>query len=131
MSLRIFVAAALFVGAPAATRPADETIQHVDLNSTAIPTAVSTHVVTSRTMFAPGAGTGWHFHPGQDFVYVVQGSLIMEARGVAPVAINAGDTYVTPAKQVHRASNPSKSVQAVAIAVSIVPDGEEASVPVN
>jgi mannose-6-phosphate isomerase-like protein (cupin superfamily) len=53
----------------------------------------------------------------------------MEARGKAPVTLTAGQTYLTPARQVHRAFNPSKSAPAVAIAVSIVPDGQAASVP--
>jgi quercetin dioxygenase-like cupin family protein len=131
MSHRALVAAVALIAAPAVPQTGGEPIQHVDLNSTAVATAVPTHVVTSRTSFAPGATTPWHYHPGQDFVYVVQGSLVMEARGADPVTIKAGDTYVTPAKQVHRASNPSKSATAVAIAVSLVPDGQEPTVSVN
>lgn len=127
MSLRILFAVAALTAAPAASQ--QESIQHVDLNNTAVETAAPTHVVTSRNVFAPGAVTGWHYHPGQDFVYMVESSLVMEARGAAPVMLTAGQTYVTPARKVHRASNPSKSAPAVAIAVSIVPDGQEASVP--
>jgi quercetin dioxygenase-like cupin family protein len=129
MAIHLLFAAAALAGAPAPGVGAHEPIVHVDLNSTALAASTPTHVVTSRTTFAPGAVTGWHFHPGQDFVYVVEGSLVMEAKGTAPVTLSAGQTYVTPAKLVHRASNPSKSAEAVAIAVSIVPDGQEASTP--
>jgi quercetin dioxygenase-like cupin family protein len=88
-------------------------------------------VVTSRNNFAPGAVTAWHFHPGEDFVYVARGSLVMELKGAAPITLTAGQTHVTPAGEIHRASNPSKSEEAVAIAVSIIPDGEQPSVEVR
>ena len=47
-------------------------------------------VVQVRVDFAPGAAFGEHSHPGEEIVYVIEGSLEYRVEGRAPVTIEAG-----------------------------------------
>lgn len=55
--------------------------------------------------FAPGGTTGTHFHGGDLVGYIVSGTLVLEQNGVAPRVLNAGDTFVVPARTVHSHTN--------------------------
>jgi quercetin dioxygenase-like cupin family protein len=59
--------------------------------------------------FAPGAAAPRHSHPGQEFVYVVEGSLILEPDGMAAQTLETGGTATQPAGHVHAARNASAS----------------------
>ena len=55
----------------------------------------------------PGLVGGKHYHPGYEFAYVLEGSLVMEVEGKPPVTLKAGDTFHIPPKVVHRGNNAS------------------------
>lgn len=59
------------------------------------------------------------------------GGLIAAKSGerAAPVTLTAGQAHITAAEEVRRAYNANKTAQAAALAVSLVPDGPEASLP--
>jgi quercetin dioxygenase-like cupin family protein len=54
--------------------------------------------------FIPGGARGRNFHPGPD---VLEGTLILEQDGHAPVTLEVGDTAYLPHKHIHKAKNPS------------------------
>jgi quercetin dioxygenase-like cupin family protein len=54
---------------------------------------------------APGAQAGRHFHPGPEFIYIQEGSMVFESDGETPVTLNPGDSRHIPPKQVHNARN--------------------------
>lgn len=58
---------------------------------------------------APGAAAGKHYHPGPEVVYTLQGSWILEVEGKPPLTLKAGESSQIPAKQVHNATNASKT----------------------
>src|SRR5919204_3329924 len=41
---------------------------------------------------APGAVSGRHFHPGPGLAYVLQGALVLEPDGHAPMTLKAGES---------------------------------------
>jgi len=55
--------------------------------------------------FAPGASFPAHSHPGEELVYVTEGSLEYAIAGRAPVALGAGDVLFIPAGVVHAVRN--------------------------
>jgi quercetin dioxygenase-like cupin family protein len=55
--------------------------------------------------FAPGASFPAHSHPGQELVYVTEGSLEYAIVGRAPVTLEAGDALLIPAGAVHAVRN--------------------------
>ena len=62
-------------------------------------------VVQVRVDFDPGAAFGKHHHPGEEIVYVIEGSLEYEVEGKPPVTLKAGDVLFIPAGAVHAAKN--------------------------
>jgi len=62
-------------------------------------------VVQVRVELAPGVAFGRHSHPGEEIVYVLEGSLEYEVKGGPPVTLGAGEVLFIPAGAVHAARN--------------------------
>src|SRR2546422_2344634 len=62
-------------------------------------------VVQVRVDFAPGVVFGKHSHPGEEIVYVLEGSLEYQVEGKPPVTLKAGEVLFIPAGTVHAAKN--------------------------
>jgi quercetin dioxygenase-like cupin family protein len=62
-------------------------------------------VVQVRVDFDPGYASPRHTHPGEEIVYVIEGSLEYEVEGKPPVTLKAGDALFIPAKAIHAAKN--------------------------
>jgi quercetin dioxygenase-like cupin family protein len=58
-----------------------------------------------RVGFAPGAVAPRHSHPGEEIIYVLQGTLEYEVEGQPPVTLKAGDVLFIPAGTIHAAKN--------------------------
>jgi quercetin dioxygenase-like cupin family protein len=61
--------------------------------------------VQVRVDFAPGAAFGKHTHPGEEIIYVLEGSLEYQIEGKPPVTLKAGDVLFIPAGTIHAAKN--------------------------
>ncbi|HEY3600518.1 MAG TPA: cupin domain-containing protein [Chthoniobacterales bacterium] len=80
----------------------------------------------------PGGESGKHTQNGNEFVYVLQGSVIFEAQGKAPITLKAGESFQTTAGEVHNVKNASASEPGKALAFNIARTGtllEDLSVP--
>lgn len=64
-----------------------------------------TEYVVTRITVAPGAGTGWHYHPGEVFGYISQGAMthydgrcavdaVYPTGGIGPLVMEV--VYVNP-----------------------------------
>lgn len=73
---------------------------------------------------APGASAGKHFHPGPEFAYVLEGSLIFEGQGKPPVTLKRGEVLHNPSKEVHDAKNASTTASAKVLVVLIGEKGQ-------
>jgi quercetin dioxygenase-like cupin family protein len=70
-------------------------------------------VVVSTVEYAPGGASMPHRHDAEVFVYVLEGSLIMQVDGKPPVTLVAGQTFHESPSDVHRQSaNASKTAPA-------------------
>ena len=104
---RITAAAALIVGSglalhvalaqQAGTKRTD--LQRHDLGAPGL------EVVQARVDFAEGAAFGRHTHPGEEIIYVLEGSLEYEVEGKPPVTLKAGGVLFIPAGTIHAAKN--------------------------
>jgi quercetin dioxygenase-like cupin family protein len=54
---------------------------------------------------APGVLSPKHTHPGEEIIYVLEGSLQYEVEGQPPVTLKAGDVLFIPAGKIHSAKN--------------------------
>jgi len=80
-------------------------------------------VVQVRVDFAPGAAFPRHTHPGEEIIYVLEGTLEYTVEGKPPVTLKAGDVLFIPAGTIHAAKNVG-SVNAAELATYIVEKGK-------
>jgi quercetin dioxygenase-like cupin family protein len=62
-------------------------------------------VIQSRIEIDPGVTSAKHWHPGEEIVYVLEGSLEYYLEGKPPMTLKAGDVLFIPAGTVHAAKN--------------------------
>src|SRR6188508_1280245 len=62
-------------------------------------------VVQTRVDIAPGVLAAKHSHPGEEIVYVIEGSIEYDVEGSTPVTLKAGEVLFIPAGAVHSAKN--------------------------
>ena len=80
-------------------------------------------VVQARVELDPGVAFGKHWHPGEEIIYVLEGSIEYEIEGQPPVTLKAGDTLFIPAGKIHAARNVG-SCNAAELAIYVVEKGE-------
>jgi quercetin dioxygenase-like cupin family protein len=79
--------------------------------------------VQVRVDLAPGVAFGKHTHPGEEIIYVLEGSLEYQIEDKPPVTLKAGDVLFIPAGTVHAARNVG-SVTGSELATYIVEKGK-------
>jgi quercetin dioxygenase-like cupin family protein len=62
-------------------------------------------VVQVRVDFDPGYVSPKHTHPGEEIIYVLEGTLEYQIEGQPTVTVKPGDVLFVPAGAVHRAKN--------------------------
>jgi quercetin dioxygenase-like cupin family protein len=62
-------------------------------------------VIQVRVELDPGVIFGKHRHPGEEIIYVLEGSWEYQVEGKPPLTLEAGDVLFIPAGAVHAAKN--------------------------
>jgi quercetin dioxygenase-like cupin family protein len=62
-------------------------------------------VIQVRVELAPGVLFPKHTHPGDEIVYVLEGSLEYQVEGRPPVTLKVGEVLFVPAGAIHTAKN--------------------------
>jgi quercetin dioxygenase-like cupin family protein len=125
---RILTATTLIVatGLALPTAQAQETqlggVQRTDLlrQDLSVPGREAVQVLVK---FAPGVVASRHSHPGEEIVYVVEGSLEYQLDGKPPVTLKAGDALLIPYGTAHAVKNVG-SGNAAELATYIVEKGK-------
>jgi quercetin dioxygenase-like cupin family protein len=119
--------------APAATRstpaPVPAGITRTDLQRHDLSIA-GHETVQARIDIAPGAVASWHRHPGEEVIYVVEGTLEYQLEGQAPVTVKTGEVLFVPAGVAHMARNRT-AANGAELATYIVEKGKPLLVPAN
>jgi quercetin dioxygenase-like cupin family protein len=87
-----------------ATAGAQQGIKRTDLQRHDL-SAHGREAIQVRVDFAPGAAFGRHRHPGEEIIYVIEGTLQYEVDGKGSVTLKAGDVLFIPAGTIHAAKN--------------------------
>jgi quercetin dioxygenase-like cupin family protein len=87
-------------------------------------------VVQARAEFDPGASVGKHTHPGEEFGYILEGTLEFEIAGKPNATLKAGDTFFIPPETIHAAKNVG-SAPAKVLATYVVEKGKPLSTMVK
>ena len=81
--------------------------------------------------YAPGASTAAHTHHAQALVYVLEGSIVMQAKGQEPVTLTKGQTWSEGPDDVHIVSrNASTSAPAKYLVFMVKDKGAPILTPV-
>ena len=80
-------------------------------------------VIQVRVDIAPGVVAPRHSHPGEEIIYVIEGSLEYEVDGKPPVTLKAGDVLFIPYGGIHSAKNVG-SGNAAELATYVVEKGK-------
>ena len=104
---RIRVVAALILGSSLALHVAlaqQSGLKRTDLqrHDLSIPGREAIQVIVE---IAPGVTAPRHTHPGEEIIYVLEGTLEYGIEGKPPVTLKAGDVLFIPAGTVHWATN--------------------------
>jgi quercetin dioxygenase-like cupin family protein len=82
----------------------------------------------------PGGESGKHTQAGNELVYILEGSVVLEAQGKPAVTLKAGEAFSTVAGEVHNVKNASATAPGKALAFYVAKKGtalEGLSVPVK
>ena len=58
-------------------------------------------VIISNVFIPPEAVVPRHYHPGEEFLYMVQGSAVQVEEGQPDLEVKAGEAYVIPPEAIH------------------------------
>lgn len=87
-------------------------------------------VVQVRVDVAPGIEFGRHSHPGEEIVYVIEGTLQYQIDGQPAVTLRAGEVLFIPEGTIHAAKNVGSN-NGAELATYIVQKGKPLVVPAN
>jgi quercetin dioxygenase-like cupin family protein len=72
----------------------------------------------------PGGVAATHYHPGDEAIYMLRGSLVFEPDKEKPFELKAGEIAFNPAKHIHKATNQSTSEPAKILNCMIAEKGQ-------
>ena len=104
----------------------------IPLKKQALPDVPGKNVIMATVNYAPGQESDPHVHPGSVFAYVLEGEVISQLEGQAPVTYKAGDYWYETPKVPHIVSKNASSTKPAKLLVwLLVGDGEQLKLPLN
>ncbi len=79
----------------------------------------------------PGANMGKHYHPGDAFAYILEGTMLLEIAGKESVALKTGQGGSLPPRTVHDDKNASQTAPLKFLVFHVAKKGEPLAVPVQ
>jgi len=61
----------------------------------------------------PDAVGATHYHPWEEYLYVIEGSAVLDMEGLEPRTLTAGESFIIPARQVHTPRAGANGVRAI------------------
>ena len=80
-------------------------------------------MIQNRVDIDPDAPAIRHWHPGEEIIYVLEGSLEYEIDGEPPTTVSAGEALTVPAERVHSVRNVGEG-NAAELATYVVEKGK-------
>ena len=88
-----------------------------NLMRTDLDVAADLEIIVSRVEIGPNLSLPSHYHPGEEFIYVLDGSATLWQKGQPDVVLKAGDVYRIPLEQIHTAITGETSTTAIVFRV--------------
>ena len=100
-----------------------------DLLTAELEGVANTEVIVSRVSIPPNTSLPKHWHPGEEFAYVLEGSVTLWQKDKAEIVGKAGDVMKVPLRQVHTAVTRDEGAKILVFRVH--EKGKPARVPVE
>ena len=85
-----------------ATEPSQNaSVQAENLLRESIAGADGKEVIVSRVSFPPHTELPWHWHPGEEFFYVIEGSVTLKRRGEGDLTASQGGAQKIAPQVIH------------------------------
>ena len=128
--LLIFQSTVLGHGDPSDTKLAGKSGLKLETLLTAVLEGVDgTEVIVSRVTIPPNTSLPKHWHPGEEFAYILEGSVTLWQKGKEDIVGKQGDVVNVPLKQVHTAI--TKDEGATILVFRVHEQGKPERVPVE
>ena len=121
----------IFAGPPLRLAAAqDQPIKRTELHRSDLADIVGREAVIYIADVMPGAEGARHTHYGDEYVYVLEGTLIVTPDGQQPITLKKGDVaHIAPKDGVHAAKNGSSSEPARALVFLVTEKGKPLAEP--
>ena len=110
---------------------AQQPLKRTELMKTDLEGIEGQQAVVAVAEFAPGAVVGKHYHPGNEFVYVLEGSVILETEGQPPVTFGPGEIFHNLPTRVHMTKNGSMTEPTKVLSFIISEKGKPPAISVK
>ena len=81
-------------------------------------------VIISDVVIPPNGTVPRHFHPGEEFLYVIEGSAVHVEEGKEDLTLKAGGAYVIPPQAIHSPRGGADGARAIVFRVHKVGEPE-------
>ncbi len=106
-------------------------IKRTELLRTDLPGVDGKEAVVFMAEIPPGVVTGKHRHPGNELIYVLDGSYILEVDGKGPIPLKAGDARHAPPGEVHATTSLGSSGPSKVLVFLLAEKGQPLAIPVQ
>ena len=111
---------------PQATRPPPGSNEKLRSPLSALP---GSEVIISDVVIPPNAQVARHYHPGEEFLYVIEGSAIHIEEGKPDRLLKAGDSYAIPPRAIHSPKGGPEGARAIVFRVHLAGQPERIDAP--
>lgn len=109
-----------------ATRPPPGSNEMLRSPLSALPGA---EVIVSDVVIPPNAQVARHYHPGEEFLYLIEGTAIHVEEGKPDLPLKAGDTYTIPPHAIHSPRGGPEGARAIVFRVHVAGQPERIDAP--
>lgn len=124
LALTQIAAIAMWVSGGQMAGAEQQKIERSDLLKTNLPEMEGKEMQIWLATIPPGASTGPHFHPTPRFVYVLEGSVVLEVEGKAPQTFRVGQAFAEMPGERHNFRNASATEPAKALGFQYAGKGQ-------
>jgi quercetin dioxygenase-like cupin family protein len=117
-------ALAMWVSSGQVAAAQQQKIQRTDLLKTTLPESEGKEMQVWVADIPPGGATGSHFHPTPRFVYVLEGSVVLEVDGKPPQVFKVGQAFAEMPGERHNFRNASTIEPAKALGFQYASKGQ-------
>lgn len=110
----------------AETRPPPGSNEMLRSPLSALPGA---EVIVSDVVIPPNAQVARHYHPGEEFLYVIEGTAIHVEEGKPDRELKAGDSYAIPPRAIHAPRGGPEGARAIVFRVHVAGQPERIDAP--